>query len=313
VTGEHEANVGPWKKLAARRGAIVKFWKATPIDPENPYSIKLKIEELIPLISSKTRLIAFTACSNILGSIVPVKEVVKAIREEVKTKGAKKVEISVDCVAYAPHRLMDVQDWDVDFCVFSFYKIYGPHISALYVRSSVLQHSVTQIVHHFLKVENVAYKLQPGGPGYEVVYGTTGVNAYLLSLTPKNDLKATFEAIAVHEQTILEPLMSFLTDPAQKARGVRIVGEETVNLERVPTVSFVVIGQRSLKSRDIVDVFDKKGGIGIRYGHFYAFTLVDELSPKLDTDDGVVRISLVHYNTVQEVNKIIEILKEILA
>ena len=117
------ANVGPWKKLAARRGAIVKFWKATPTNPENPYSIKLKVEELIPLISSKTRLVAFTACSNILGSIVPVKEVVKAVREEAKAKGAKKVEISVDCVAYAPHRLMDVQDWDVDYCVFSFYKV----------------------------------------------------------------------------------------------------------------------------------------------------------------------------------------------
>jgi hypothetical protein len=139
--------------------------------------------------------------------------------------------------------------------------VYGPHISALYVRSSALQHSVTKIVHHFLKVENVAYKLQPGGPGYELVYSTTGVNAYLLSLTPRNDLKATFEAITAHEQTLLEPLMSFLTAPVQKARGVRIVGEEIVNLERAPTVSFVVIGQRSLKSRDIVEVFDKKGGV----------------------------------------------------
>ena len=117
------ANVGPWKNLAARRGAILKFWKATPTNPENPYSIKLKVEELIPLISSRTRIVAFTACSNILGSIVPVKEVVKAVREEAKAKGAKKVEISIDCVAYAPHRLMNVQDWDVDFCVFSFYKV----------------------------------------------------------------------------------------------------------------------------------------------------------------------------------------------
>jgi hypothetical protein len=143
--------------------------------------------------------------------------------------------------------------------------VYGPHISALYVRSSVLQHSVTKIVHHFLKVDNVGYKLEPGGPaGYEIVYGSTGVNAYLLSLTPKKDLKATFEAIAAQEQTILKALLSFLTDPAQKARGVRIVGEETVNLERVPTVSFVVIGQRPLKSRDIVDVFDKKGGVSDR-------------------------------------------------
>lgn len=83
----------------------------------------LKVEELIPLITSRTRIIAFTACSNILGSIVPVKEVVKAARHAAKEQGVKKVEISVDCVAYAPHRLIDVDDWDVDFCVFSFYKV----------------------------------------------------------------------------------------------------------------------------------------------------------------------------------------------
>ncbi|KAF8159241.1 pyridoxal phosphate-dependent transferase [Crassisporium funariophilum] len=313
VTGEHEANVGPWKKLAARRGAIVKLWKATPTNPENPYSVKLKLEELIPLITKDTRIVAFTACSNILGSIVPVKEVVKAIRAAAKAKGAQKVEISVDCVAYAPHRRMDVQDWDVDFCVFSFYKVYGPHISGMYVRAAALKQSVSSIVHHFLKVDNVAYKLQPGGPGYEIVYGSTGVNQYLLSLTPKNDLQATFDAIAVHEQALLKPLISFLIDPVQRERGVRIVGEETINLERVPTVSFVVVGQKPLDSRFIVDVFDKKGGIGIRYGHFYAYTLVDELSPKIDTEAGVVRISLVHYNTVEEVNRIIAVLKEILA
>lgn len=152
--------------------------------------------------------------------------------------------------------------------------MYGPHISALYVRSSVLQQSVTKIVHHFLKVENVAYKLQPGGPGYEIVYGTTGVNAYLLSLTPKNDLKSTYEAIAAHEQTILQPLLSFLTDPTRKARGVRVVGEEIVNLERVPTVSFVVIGQHPIRSRDIVGIFNKKGGVS-DYLSLDLFTFVD--------------------------------------
>jgi selenocysteine lyase/cysteine desulfurase len=92
-----------------------------------------------------------------------------------------------------------------------------------------------------------------------------------------------------------------------------VVGEETVNLERVPTVSFVVVGQKPLSSRTVVAAFDKKGGVGIRYGHFYAFTLVDDLRPRIDLDDGVVRISLVHYNTVEEVEKIISILKEVLA
>ncbi|KAF9454405.1 PLP-dependent transferase [Macrolepiota fuliginosa MF-IS2] len=313
ITGEHEANAGPWKKLANRRNAIIKVWNPRPLNPENPYSVSLQIDDLLPLVTNKTRIVAFTACSNILGTIVPVKEVVQAVRADARAKGAKKVEISIDCVAYAPHRRIDVQDWDVDFCVFSFYKVYGPHISALYVRFSVLQNSVTTLAHHFLKVDNTSYKLEPGGPGYELVYGTTGVVPYLLSLTPANDLQATWDAIAQHEQTLVAPLLQYLTDPKQWARGIRVVGEESINLTRAPTICFVIVGDRAIKSKDVVKIFDEKGGIGIRYGHFYAYTLVDDLRPKLDIDDGVVRISLVHYNTVKEVKRIIEILDEILA
>jgi selenocysteine lyase/cysteine desulfurase len=83
----------------------------------------LKLEDLLPLISERTRLVAITACSNILGSVAPVKDIVAAVRKAAHAKGAKKVEVSVDCVAYAPHRLIDVQDWDVDYCVFSYYKV----------------------------------------------------------------------------------------------------------------------------------------------------------------------------------------------
>jgi selenocysteine lyase/cysteine desulfurase len=129
LSGPLLANVGGWKKLAARRGGVVKFWKSTPTSPDNPYSVSLKINELLPLITSKTRIVAFTGCSNILGSIVPIKEVVTAIRAEAQVKGARKVEVSVDCVAYAPHRLVDVQDWDVDYCVLSLYKVWIPSIS----------------------------------------------------------------------------------------------------------------------------------------------------------------------------------------
>ncbi|KAJ8079316.1 hypothetical protein PM082_021818 [Marasmius tenuissimus] len=309
ITGEHETNGGPWKKLAKRRGAVVKTWRPTPMNPNNPYSVVYKIDELIPLITSRTRVVAFSATSNILGSVVPVKEVVKAIRKAAKEQGAKHVEISVDCVAYAPHRQIDVQDWDVDFCVFSFYKVYGPHISVLYVRHHSIKNTITSIVHHFLNVHSISYKLQPGGPGYELVYGTTGVLPYLLSLTPSNDLKASFEAIADQERKLIAPLLEYLTASEQVKKGVRVVGDEKAGGDRVPTISFVVEGR---KSKDIVKVFDSKGGIGIRYGHFYAYHLIDNLQPKLDTEDGVVRISFVHYNTVQEVEKIIEVLKEVL-
>ncbi|KAJ3983500.1 pyridoxal phosphate-dependent transferase [Lentinula detonsa] len=312
LTREHEANAGPWKRLALRRGAVVKYWTPTPTSPNNSYSVVYKVEELLPLITAKTRILAFTACSNILGTILPIKDIVQAVRTAAKEKGTKKLEISVDCVAYAPHRRIDVRDWDINFCVFSFYKVYGPHISALYVRLSSLHDSVAAITHHFLKVDKKSYKLQPGGPGYELVHGTTGVLPYLLSLNPENNLQASFDAIAAHEQKLVQPLLAFLTAPKQIERGVRIVGAENAGVTRVPTISFIVVGERATKSSDIVKVFDKKGGIGIRFGHFYAYSLIDELEPKIDVDDGVVRISLVHYNTVEEVERIIEILKEAL-
>ncbi|KAI0318606.1 PLP-dependent transferase [Amylostereum chailletii] len=315
VTGEHEANTGPWKKLAKRKGVPVKYWLPRLSNPNNPYSVVLDVQDLLPLITSKTRLVAFTACSNILGSVVPVKDVIASARAKAKELGARKVEFSVDCVAYAPHRRIDVQDWDVDYCFFSFYKsfnqVYGPHISALYARGSSIQSSLGSLAHHFLPVDAVSYKLMPGGPGYEVVYGTTGVLPYLLSLTPEGTLQSSFDAVAKHEQTLVEPLLEFLR--SQEPRGVRIVGEEGAGLGRVPTISFVVTGDRPIKSKDVVQVFDKKGGVGIRYGHFYAYTLIETLEPKLDVADGIVRISLVHYNTVDEVEKIIEVLHEVLA
>jgi len=92
ITGEHEANAGCWKRLAARRSAVLKYWRSIPTDPNNPYSVVLKVEDLLPLISSKTRIIAFTACSNILGTIVPVKQIIKAARADAKEKCATKVE-----------------------------------------------------------------------------------------------------------------------------------------------------------------------------------------------------------------------------
>lgn len=147
VTGEHEgtlayrllssipeetelilsptANGGPWKKLAKRRGLTVKLWHATQIAefPNNPYAVALQVDTLLPLITAKTRLIAFTGCSNLLGSVVPVKAVTAAARAKAKELGVRKLEVSIDCVAYAPHRRVDVQDWDVDYCIFSLYKV----------------------------------------------------------------------------------------------------------------------------------------------------------------------------------------------
>ncbi|KZT02926.1 PLP-dependent transferase, partial [Laetiporus sulphureus 93-53] len=336
ITGKHECacppNGGPWKRLAARRGATIKTWNASHISayPNDPYAVSLQLDDLLPLISTKTQLVAFIGCSNILGSIAPVKEVVQAVRRRAKELGAGKVEVCVDCVAYTPHRRMDVRDWDVDYCVFSMYKasysiwlrrptevqpmqVYGPHASVLYTHTTSLRQSLSSLAHHFLAPQVVLkpYKLQPGGPGYEVVYGCTAVPVYLRSLTPSSSLEDAFDAIAKHEQTLIAPLLAYLR--SKESRGVKIVSDERESLSRVPTISFAVVGERAMRSSDVVRGFDDRGEIGIRYGHFYAYTLVDTLQPRLEMEDGVVRISLVHYNTVDEIDRIIETLEEILA
>ncbi|THV03935.1 PLP-dependent transferase [Dendrothele bispora CBS 962.96] len=290
MDGEHEANNGTWKKLAARTGAIIKYWHPVITSPENPFSVVHRVEHLTPLITPKTRVVAFSACSNILGSVVPVKEISKAVRAEAAAKGAQKVDISIDAVAYAPHRRIDVQDWDIDFCMLSFYKVYGPHAAALYVRSPV--HPSSSSVAH------------------ELVYGSTGILPYLLSLTPINDLQATFDAIASHEKSLVDPLLAFFTHPEQRARGLMIVGSEDAHdIGRVPTISFVIQGENPIPSQEIVKRINRKGGVGIR-GYKYSCTTEDGV--QLSLDGGVARISLVHYNTVEEVHKIIEILKEII-
>lgn len=204
-------------------------------------------------------------------------------------------------MAYAPHRKIDVQDWDVDYAVFTFYKVrrylfdvilcnvgdihkvYGPHIAALYTRLSKLP-NLTPLTHHFLSpfVDKIAYKLMPGGPGYELAYSVTGVLEYLLSISPISSmslkdpgsiysdpethsrLKATFAAITKHEQTLVQRLLGHLTSEKLARRGVRIIGEEARSERRVPTISFVIVkGEtgEAISGKDVVGVFDAKGTV----------------------------------------------------
>lgn len=106
---------------------MVKLWAPSPIvsseSSPNPYAVSLSLSTLLPLLSARTRLLAFTACSNILGSVLPVADIVKAAREKIAQLGGDRFEVCLDCVAYAPHRRMDVRAWDVDYAYFSWYKV----------------------------------------------------------------------------------------------------------------------------------------------------------------------------------------------
>ncbi len=298
TNSDHEANIGPWTTMG-NNGIIVKTWKI------NQESLQLELHDLEKLITDKTKLVAFTHVSNVLGTINPVKE----ITEFVHKHGAK---VCVDGVAYAPHRLIDVQNWNVDYYVFSLYKVYGPHYSLLYgKRDSVAK--LPGINHFFIGKEEIPYKLQPGNVNFELTYGCLGILDYfdeVYSMISTNEIPdihtridTVFNYIADYEEEIAQPLIDFLNSNPK----TNIIGEKTSDKElRVPTISFMVEGVKSSSIPPQVDPFN----IGIRWGDFYAQRLIKDLN--MESRDGIVRISMVHYNTLEEVKKLVKVLDSII-
>ena len=268
---DHESNIGPWRRLAAARGAVVKPWRA---DGE---TLALRAEELAPLLSDRTRLVAFTHASNLVGTVHDVAAITRLAHE----RGAR---VCVDGVALAPHRPLDVRGWDVDYYVFSVYKIYGPHLAALYGKREQL--AALAGVNHFF-IDEAPYKLQPGHVPYELVHALGAVVEYLESLD--------FAAVAAHERALAARLLDFLAG----ARGVRVLGERAASATRVPTISFTVDGADAAAIVRAVDA----ARIGIKHGDFYARRLVERLG--LGARGGVVRASMVHYNTVDEIDRLV--------
>ncbi|MCG8432938.1 MAG: aminotransferase class V-fold PLP-dependent enzyme, partial [Gammaproteobacteria bacterium] len=192
---DHEANIGPWLRLR-QYGIKIRIWEVNRDD----YS--LKIDDLKQLLNDKTRLVCFSQTTNIFGTIEPVKEITRAAH----ALGAK---VCVDGVAYAPHRLVDVKDWDVDFYVFSLYKTFGPHIGMLYGKYEHLL-ELENLNHEYLGKQAVPYKFQPGGVCYELAWGAAGIPDYLSELgkrangrmTGRDAIRVAFEAIALHESKL---------------------------------------------------------------------------------------------------------------
>lgn len=294
----HEANVGPWVSLAeAGDGRVtLKVW---PVDPG---SFACSLEALEGLLGSRTRLVALPHVSNLLGEIVDV----KAITELAHRAGARVV---VDGVAYAPHRAIDVAAWDVDWYVYSTYKVYGPHMAALYGRHDAVA-ELTGPNHFFIPEEEVPYKFEPGGVSHEGCAGLVALGDYLLSLTGREsndavDRTVIEEAFAI--ATALErPLQDRLIEYLRGKPRVRVIGPAHAEASRVGTISFV---HETHSSREISDAACERN-IGIRFGHMYAYRLCEAL--ELDPDDGVVRVSLVHYNTLEEIDRLIEVFEAVL-
>ena len=287
---DHESNIGPWLTLKDR-GVVFKFWQ---IDPD---SLVPNLEKLGQLMTKKTRLVCVTHASNILGTINPIRQIADFVHE----RGAR---ICVDGVALAPHRAIDVKAFDADYYLFSFYKTYGPHFAMLYGRHDHLL-ELDGLYHYFYGKDKVPGKLEPGNPNYELAWGTAGIVDYFEKLgggSGRGAICAAFDKIAKHESLIGESLLDWL----RQRNGVRILGsdssEESV---RVPTISFTI---DNYNAGDVVKNIDKSK-IGIRHGDFHSRRLIEAvgLSP-----GGVIRVSMVHYNTLDEVDRLKSALKQAL-
>lgn len=295
---DHEANTGAWRRLA-ELGVIVKEWLMEPETAE------LTIERLANLLSERTRLVCFTQCSNITGSINDAPTIIRMVHEA----GAL---ACVDAVAFAPHRALDVKALDVDFYLFSTYKLYGPHLGILYGKREHLLRARRQN-HFFIREDDIPLKLIPGGVNHELTAGLGGIIDYFETLhryhlgggdTPLHlRLAELFALMADHEQALARRFIDFIAGKSQ----VRLIGRNTADkTQRAPTFSFVVATRDSEEfPRHLL-----RSRVAIRAGTFYAQRCIDALG--LGPQNGVVRASMVHYNSMEEVDRLITHLDEVL-
>jgi len=296
TVSDHESNIGPWTTLE-EFGVTLKFWN---IDPER---LELNLDDLQSLLSDRTKLVAVTYVSNILGTINPIADIAKLVH-------SADAKLCVDAVAFAPHRAIDVAALDVDYLVFSLYKVFGPHFAVLYGKYDLLR-ELDNLYHYFYGKEKVPAKLEPGNASYELAYASIGIVDYLAELAEQVDgagstrdkIVRAFDRITLYENAIAERLLAYL----RSRSDCRILGFENGSDERrVPTISFVVDGQDSGQIAKKMDAYN----IAIRFGDFHARRLLEFLN--LANNGGCVRVSMAHYNTISEVDALIGALEEVL-
>ncbi|MGC1903768.1 MAG: cysteine desulfurase-like protein [Candidatus Acidiferrum sp.] len=295
---DHEANVATWLALE-RYGAKFVWWKMRE-------DTNLHIEDLKPLFTSKTRLVACPVASNALGSMVDVAAAARLAH-------AAGAEIFLDCVHYGPHGPIDVQAWETDYLVCSGYKIFSPHMGFLWGRRELLQILPT-FREDFIPDEPPG-KIEAGTFIYENVAGMEAAVEYLAELgkTLSNEdsnraplsrrakLVRAMNAIQSYEGLLSREMLRILRQHGAVIYGVA-EGEQISG--RVPTICFNV----PKKSPASVTEVMAQAGIGIRDGHMYSPRLMRRLG--LSNDSGAVRASLVHYNTVDEIHEFERVLRD---
>ena len=294
---DHDANIATWTALEPA-GAKIRWWRMREDG-------NLHVDDLRPLVSDRTRLVACTVTAHSIGSIVDV----ASVAEIAHAAGA---EVFLDCVHYGPHGLIDVKAWDCDYLVCSGYKNFSPHMGFLWGRFETLKRLPT-FREDFIPDEP-PYKVEAGTFIYENVAGMDAAVRYLESVgrnfAPANNryrrenIVAGMAAIRDYELVLARAMLKELEECGATIYGV---ADEARITERVPTFCFNI---GALSPQAIVEAMAERQ-IGIRDGHMYAPRLMKRLG--LSMDSGAVRASLVHYNTLDEVSRFGTALREVIA
>lgn len=289
---DHEANSGPWRRLA-QEGIEIREWK---IDPETG---QLPLERLEDLLDEKVRLVCFPHCSNIVGEVNPVVE----ITARAHAAGAF---VCVDGVSYAPHGFPDLGHMGPDIYLFSSYKTYGPHQGIMVIRRELGQLLPNQ-GHHFNGA--VLYKrFTPAGPDHAQVAASAGMADYIDALadhhglngTPAERTEGVHDLFRAHETALLQPLLDYLADK----NSVRLIGPRDA-AAKAPTVAVELPGPGEAAAAELA-----RHGIMAGGGDFYGSRPLQAMG--VDLDKGVLRLSFVHYTSKAELDQLLNALDAVL-
>jgi cysteine desulfurase family protein (TIGR01976 family) len=303
---DHDGNIAPWLALQEERGVVVRMANF------DPATCTLDMDDLRGKINEKTKLVAVGYASNAVGTINDVATVIDWAHEV----GAYSF---IDAVQFAPHGPIDVQALDCDFLVCSAYKYFSTHMGVLYGRLPLLESIAAYKVRPAL--DTPPYKWETGTLNHECLAGLVGTMNYVADLgRPLTDqYAATFRgmtgrrlelhtamaAMQAYERTLAARLLAGLAEiPGTQIYG--LTSEEDL-VRRVPTVAITIEGWTP---RALAEEVGKRG-IFCWDGNYYALTLMERLG--LEEHGGALRIGMAHYNTAEEVDRLLAALREITA
>jgi cysteine desulfurase family protein (TIGR01976 family) len=271
---DHDANVSPWLELARDKDLRVRF--AALHDDTT-----LDLDELERLLSERTRVVAFPAASNAVGTLTDVKRVVDLAHDA----GAL---AWVDAVHYAPHGPIDVAAWGVDVLICSPYKYFGPHLGLAFGRADVLESWRPYKVRPAAE-EPLGHRFETGTLPHELLAGFVAAVEYVDSIG--------WDAIRIHERELGERFLAGLPE------RVTLYGLPSMD-GRVATFAFNV---RGLSTADAAARLGD-AGFAVWHGNYYAVEVMKRLGLEAE---GAVRAGIVHYNTADEVDRLLDAIAQL--